>query len=117
MKREPLSRRMLVKSSVLGLLAASVPNILYAKKIFPAVDDAGTFNNIPHDRYPAIPLEIAWEVVGSSHFKFDRLKELVDPRPELAKAVWDWGYGDWEQAIGAASHVGRRDIAEYLMRY
>jgi hypothetical protein len=69
----------------------------------------------PHARYPAIDDEIVSEVVGVSHFNIDRLKELVDPRPELARATWDWAFGDWETAIGAASHVGRRDIVEYLL--
>jgi hypothetical protein len=27
----------------------------------------------------------------------------------------DWGFGDWEDALGGASHMGRRDIAEYLI--
>ena len=26
-----------------------------------------------------------------------------------------WGYGDWETALGAASHVGNREIAELLL--
>ena len=55
------------------------------------------------------------DVVGSSHFNFDHVKELVNHRPELARANWDWSFGDWESALGAASHVGRRDIAEYLI--
>ena len=71
---------------------------------------------LPHERYPAIPLEIAAEVVGVAHFNLQRLKELVDPRPELANAIWDWGFGDWESAMGAASHVGRRDIVDYLIQ-
>src|SRR6202022_1027028 len=33
----------------------------------------------------------------------------------LAKAAWDWGFGDWEDALGAASHVGNREIAELLL--
>jgi len=33
------------------------------------------------------------------------------------KAVWDWGFGDWESALGAASHVGNREIAEYLIAH
>ena len=53
--------------------------------------------------------------MGKSHFNLDRVKELVDKRPELSRATWDWGFGDWESAIGAASHVGRRDIVEYLL--
>lgn len=33
----------------------------------------------------------------------------------LADAAIDWGFGDWESALGAASHVGSRDIAEFLI--
>ena len=44
-----------------------------------------------------------------------RVKELVSARPALARASWDWGFGDWETAIDAASHVGNRPIAEYLI--
>ena len=65
--------------------------------------------------YPQIDPEIVAEVVGKSHFDLQRVKELVDPRPELARSSWDWRYGDVESAIGAASHVGRRDIALYLL--
>lgn len=43
------------------------------------------------------------------------MKELVERSPALAKAAWDWGYGDWETALGAASHTGQREIAEYLI--
>jgi hypothetical protein len=50
-----------------------------------------------------------------SHGNFKRVKELVDARPALAKAAIDWGFGDWEDALGAASHVGNREIAEYLI--
>src|SRR5256885_1148287 len=27
----------------------------------------------------------------------------------------DWGGGDWETALSAASHMGRHDIAEFLL--
>ncbi len=50
-----------------------------------------------------------------SHGNIARLKELVDRQPSLARASWDWGFGDWESALGAASHVGNREIAEYLL--
>jgi hypothetical protein len=55
------------------------------------------------------------ETVLVSHFNFDRLKQIVDARPALARAAWDWGFGDWETALGAASHMGNRAIAEYLL--
>lgn len=54
-------------------------------------------------------------VVGASHFDFERVRELVEEQPALAKATWDWGFGDWETALGAASHTGRREIAEFLI--
>ena len=55
------------------------------------------------------------ELVGASHGNIDRVKAIVSRQPELAKASWDWGFGDWESALGAASHVGNRPIAEYLL--
>ncbi len=110
-----ITRRSLVKSSLLGILAPVVPGMVYAKNIAPVTSEEDFQAPSVHDRFPAIQLFVASEVVGVSHFNFDRLKELVDPRPELAKAEWDWGFGDWESAIGAASHVGRKDIVDYLV--
>lgn len=114
-EQNSISRRLLVKNSALGLLFASVPGIVYSKNILPFINGHDVADDLPHDRYPAVKLDIASEIVGVAHFNIDRLKELVNPRPELAKAVWDWGFGDWESAIAAASHVGRKDIVDYLI--
>lgn len=54
-------------------------------------------------------------VVGASHSDLDAVRALVSRRPTLALATVDWGFGDFESALGAASHVGRADIAEYLI--
>jgi hypothetical protein len=110
-----INRRLLVKSSVFGMLAVALPHVVFAKNVTGLIEEHNTNTQLPHERYPAIRLEIAAEVVGVSHFNLDRLKELVEPRPELAKAIWDWGYGDWESAIGAASHAGRKEIVAYLV--
>jgi len=69
----------------------------------------------PTDLYPAEPPELARETVLVSHFNLSRVKELVAAHPSLAKAAWDWGFGDWETALGAASHMGNRAIAEFLL--
>jgi hypothetical protein len=37
--------------------------------------------------------------------------------PTLALAAVDWGFGDWEDALGAASHVGNHEIAETLLAH
>ncbi|MEZ4892513.1 MAG: hypothetical protein R3A50_13840 [Saprospiraceae bacterium] len=109
-----LSRRVLLKSSFLGMITASIPNIIFARNISEVDSDKNVPENLFH-RYPSIDDEIVAEVVGASHFNFERVQELVNKRPELARATWDWSFGDWETALGAASHVGRRDIAEFLI--
>jgi hypothetical protein len=67
------------------------------------------------DIFPTQPPELAHEMVMVSHFNLKRVRELVEARPSLARAAWDWGFGDWETALGAASHMGNRAIAEYLI--
>ncbi|MFN8443902.1 MAG: hypothetical protein U0175_24190 [Caldilineaceae bacterium] len=57
------------------------------------------------------------QFVANSHGNFERVKELLAQEPALVNAAWDWGGGDWESGLGAASHVGRRDIAEYLLAH
>jgi len=66
------------------------------------------------DLFPTQPPELAREMVTVSHYDLKRVKELVEARPSLARAAWDWGFGDWEDALGAASHMGNRPIAEFL---
>lgn len=67
--------------------------------------------------FPRQDIESVRSVVLASHFDFDRVKELVTKRPALANASWDWAFGDWESALGAASHMGRHDIANFLIEH
>ncbi|MFX3641427.1 MAG: ankyrin repeat domain-containing protein [Candidatus Pristimantibacillus sp.] len=59
--------------------------------------------------------ELVKEFVSNAHGNFEKVKELLDNEPGLLNAAWDWGGGDWETALGAASHMGRKDIALYLL--
>lgn len=70
---------------------------------------------IVSDSFPAQPLELVREMVTVAHFDLKRVKELVGAHPALAKAAWDWGFGDWETPLGAASHMGNRAMAEFLI--
>jgi hypothetical protein len=67
--------------------------------------------------YPTQPPELVQEMVLVAHNNVARVKELVGRQATLAKATWDWGFGDWETALGAASHVGNREIAEVLLMH
>jgi hypothetical protein len=55
--------------------------------------------------------------VGNAHGDLDAVRAALDAEPLIANAAWDWGGGDWETALGAAAHMGRRDIAELLLEH
>src|SRR5689334_21155109 len=57
------------------------------------------------DAFPAHEPETVKEMVTVSHGNVARVRELLSGRPALANAGWDWGFGDWETPLGAASHV------------
>jgi hypothetical protein len=59
--------------------------------------------------------EIVKEFVVSAHFNLEKTKAMLAETPSLLNATWDWGGGDFEMAIGGAGHMGRRDIALFLI--
>jgi hypothetical protein len=67
------------------------------------------------DWFPQQDPAIVREMVAVSHGQATKVRELVARQPALVNAAVDWGYGDWESALGAASHVGNREIAEFLL--
>ena len=67
------------------------------------------------DVFPAQDPALVKEVVGVSHRDLKRVQELVERQPALARASIDWGFGDWETCIDAASHVGNKPIADFLL--
>jgi hypothetical protein len=67
------------------------------------------------DAFPQLDPAVAKEAVGVSHGNLARLREIVDKQPAYARASMDWGFGDYETCIDAASHVGNKPIAEYLL--
>lgn len=61
--------------------------------------------------------QLVQQFVGKAHGDFDAVKQLLADTPSLLNASWDWGGGDWETALGAAAHMGRRDIALFLIEH
>ena len=109
-------RAFLQKSGYGALAAAAVPvgaanSTMFGLLPSPPVTDIA-------DRFPSQDIESVREIVGAAHTRFERVKEMVVERPALAKASYDWGYGDWESALGAASHMeygARPNIFTYAM--
>jgi hypothetical protein len=63
----------------------------------------------------SIKPDLVKEFVGNAHGDLARVRELLNQEPGLVNAAWDWGGGDWETALGAAAHMGRKDIAIFLL--
>jgi len=95
----------LTAAGLLGL--PSLPAKAQPKKSAPVSESYGAF--------PSQDPARVRDVVRFAHFDLDQVQALVTASPALANAAVDWGFGDWETAIGAASHMGRRDIAEALL--
>ena len=64
---------------------------------------------------PAQDPEVVRQIVGVSHRDLDAVKRLIERQPALVNAGYDWGFGDWESPIDAASHVGNTEIALFLI--
>ena len=64
---------------------------------------------------PQLAPELVREFVGAGHANLPRVKEMLIAEPTLINAMWDWGAGDWETAIGGCSHIGNRELALHLL--
>jgi hypothetical protein len=69
------------------------------------------------EKKPPLEVTLVQEIVLKAHSDLRRVMELVEQEPALVNASWDWGGGDWETPLGSAAHMGRRDIAEYLLAH
>ena len=55
--------------------------------------------------------------VIAGHGNLAAVKAMLAEEPNLINGAIDWGNGDFETALGGASHIGRRDIAEFLLEH
>lgn len=109
----PISRRSLLKMASIGFPVGTTK--LSAALLGTEKSPSESDRMIVSDIFPAHPPELVREMVTVAHFDLERVKKLLEVRPSLACAAWDWGFGDWETALGAASHMGNRPIVEYLI--
>lgn len=60
---------------------------------------------------------MAQDFVIYAHSDLEMTRKLLDREPGLLNAAIDWGGGDWETALGGASHMGRRDVVDLLLSH
>jgi hypothetical protein len=69
----------------------------------------------PSWKRPQINRLLVQDFVIFAHTDLDMVKKLLEKEPALVLAIINWGAGDWESGLGAASHMGRRDIVGLLL--
>lgn len=99
-----LSRRLWIAAGVSALASAHLK-----AQAAPASAQA------PPPRPDPLPADLVKDFVAKAHTKLDATKALLAEHPTLLNASWDWGGGDFETGLGGASHMGSRDIAEFLI--
>jgi len=104
-------RRSFLKQSLAGtaLLGAAV-----ALPGQTTTSDAAAPRKEPERGQPIDP-EIVKTFVSAGHRDLAKVKELLAQYPLILNALVDLGKGDWESALGAASHVGNKEIAQFLI--
>lgn len=60
-------------------------------------------------------LEEIKEFVFAAHNDFDKTKAIIEKKPLLLNCMNQAKKGDFESALGGASHMGREDIANLLV--
>jgi hypothetical protein len=69
----------------------------------------------PSWKNPQINRLLVQDFVIYAHSDLPMTKKLLEKESALLNATMDWGAGDWETGLGGASHMGRRDIAGFLL--
>ena len=92
------------------LIYAGASGIALATPIF-----AQTTQNAAPAKPPALAPDLVKEFVIAGHGNLEKTRTMLDAEPGLLNSSWDWGGGDFEMAIGGAGHMGRADIAEFLI--
>src|SRR5213076_3412253 len=76
-------------------------------------------DNVPDfpEHHPQFDRVRVKRFVIAGHGNLAAVKAMLAEEPNLINGAIDWGNGDFETALGGASHIGRRDIAEFLLEH
>ena len=76
-------------------------------------------DNVPDfpEHHPQFDRARVKRFVIAGHVNLPAVKAMLAEEPHLINGTIDWGNGDFETALGGASHMGRRDIAEFLLEH
>jgi hypothetical protein len=98
-------------------LLQAQPRSSPAAPLAPATPESA--DNVPDfpEHHPQLDRARVKRFVIAGHGNLPAVKAMLAEQPNLINGAIDWGNGDFETALGGASHMGRRDIAEYLLEH
>ncbi|MBL4604233.1 MAG: hypothetical protein JKY02_00770 [Flavobacteriaceae bacterium] len=104
-----MNRKKFIYGSILGLATAvAVPAFLISKsrkeKPNQLKKDSGQFDE-----------KLVKDFVIAGHSKLELVKEMLNEHPNLIYTSYDWGTGDFENAIEGSGHLGNKEIVTYLI--
>src|SRR5690349_6246341 len=110
-----MNRRRFIANTLTSAAALTAGALAsYAQTSYTNSPDKTTPSEVARLRGP-LDLKLGRTFVRAGHNNLPRVKELIAQEPNLVFASLDWGGGDWETALGGASHTGHREIAEFLL--
>ena len=114
-----VSRKKFLLGSGVAALGALLGRGVFAQPGVSSPAPSPSSKDVPdfpeHD--PQIDRARVKRFVIAGHFNLEAVKEMLAADPTLINGAIDWGNGDFETALGGASHMGRRDIAEFLLEH
>ncbi|EZH73019.1 hypothetical protein ATO12_18560 [Aquimarina atlantica] len=95
-----MNRKQFLTTGVLTTgLCIAAPNVIFSQE----------------QKKPQLDKKIVQHFVSAGHKSLETVKELLAEYPTLINAAHDWRGGDFETCLGAASHVGYKELAQYLL--
>ncbi|WP_025742830.1 hypothetical protein [Aquimarina pacifica] len=96
-----MNRKTFITRAVTGVALASMsPNAIFSQSI---------------QEYEPYDIKLVKEFVIAGHKDLQKVQKMLTEHPNLIHSRYDWGNGDFEEAIEGAAHVGNTEIAEYLI--
>jgi len=95
-----INRKHFLKTMSLGALLGTTPYLAKA-----AIQDG-----------EKIDPKLVHAFVGAGHRDMEKVKALLEEHPTLINTAHDWNNGDFETCLGAASHVGHKEMAKWLIK-
>jgi len=79
------------------------------------LNNAGAGQTPAQDTPPPFDITLVKDFVVAGHKDLSRVQALAAEHPNLVHGKYDWGNGDFEEAIEGAGHMGNREIARFLI--